>query len=102
MHDSPTKIELVGNTLALLWEDGREFFLESSFLRKHSPSAEQAGEADLFGRVSGGNPNGDYSDVGIHAFKYVGNYAIRIQFSDGHNTGIFSWDYLAEIAGKKD
>ena len=102
MQSSPTKIELVGNTLALLWPDGSEHYLEPSFLRQHSPSAEQTGEADLFGVVSGDNPNGDYSEVGINGFSYVGNYAIRIQFSDGHSTGIFSWEYLAEIAGKTD
>jgi DUF971 family protein len=100
MQSLPTKIELVGNTLALLWNDGTECYLEASYLRQCSPSAEQTGEADLFGVVSGGNPNGDYSEVGISGFSYVGNYAIRIQFSDGHSTGIFSWEYLAEITEK--
>ena len=102
MQSSPTRIELVGNTLALMWPDGSEHYFEPSFLRRHSPSAEQTGEADLFGVVSGGNPNGDFSEVEINGFTYVGKYAIRIQFSDGHSTGIFSWDYLAEIAAKTD
>ena len=44
----------------------------------------------------------DYSAGGINGFSYVGNYAIRIQFSDGHSTGIFSWDYLWKIADEKD
>ena len=100
MQSSPTRIELVGKTLALMWPDGSEQYFEPSFLRRHSPSAEQTGEADLFGVVSGGNPDGDYTGVEINGFTYVGNYAIRIQFSDGHSTGIFSWNYLAEIAGK--
>ena len=58
MQSSPTRIELVGKTLALMWPDGREQYFEPSFLRRHSPSAEQTGEADLFGVVSGGNPDG--------------------------------------------
>ena len=49
MQSSPAKIELVGNTLALVWSDGKEHFFNSSFLREQSPSAEQAGEADIFG-----------------------------------------------------
>jgi DUF971 family protein len=98
MTPSPTKIELVGDTLAIAWPDGKENFLEASYLRKRSPSAEQSGEADIFGVVSGGNANDDFSGVGIRAFSYVGNYAIRIQFSDGHTTGIYSWGYLAEIS----
>jgi DUF971 family protein len=102
MQSSPAKIELVGNTLALVWSDGKEHFFNSSFLREQSPSAEQAGEADIFGVVRGGAPDRDYSAVGINGFSFVGNYAIRIQFSDGHSTGIFSWDYLWEIAEKQD
>tara|TARA_B100001559_G_scaffold237763_1_gene200763 strand:+ start:277 stop:585 length:309 start_codon:yes stop_codon:yes gene_type:complete len=98
MLASPTKIELVGSTLAIVWPDGKEDYLEASHLRKHSPSAEQKGEQDIFGNISGGSESGNYTDVGIKGFQYVGNYAIRIQFSDGHSTGIYSWEYLCEIA----
>jgi DUF971 family protein len=98
MQDSPTKIELVGKTLAIVWPDGKEDYLEATYLRKHSPSAEQQGETDIFGNISGESAGGDYSDVAINGFDYVGNYAIRIKFSDGHSTGIFSWEYLSEIS----
>ena len=84
--------------MAIAWPDGREDYLESSYLRRLSPSAEQTGERDLFGNVSGGIDKQDYEQVEIRDLKYVGNYAIRIQFSDGHSTGIYSWDYLREIA----
>ena len=84
--------------MAIAWPDGREDYLESSYLRRLSPSAEQTGERDLFGNVSGGTDKQDYEQVEIRDLKYVGNYAIRIQFSDGHSTGIYSWDYLREIA----
>ena len=98
MQTSPAKIELVGGTLAIIWPDGEEDYLDAPYLRKHSPSAEQKGESDLFGNISGGTSSGDYSNVGINGFDYVGNYAIRIQFTDGHSTGIYSWEYLSEIA----
>ena len=101
MQESPTKIELVGSTLAIAWSSGKEDYLDAPYLRKHSPSAEQKGESDIFGNISGGSSSGDYSNVGIKGFDYVGNYAIRIQFTDGHSTGIYSWEYLAEIARKQ-
>ena len=101
MQESPTKIELVGSTLAIAWSSGKEDYLDAPYLRKHSPSAEQKGESDIFGNISGGSSSGDYSNVGIKGFDYVGNYAIRIQFTDGHSTGIYSWEYLGEIAGNQ-
>ena len=99
MQVSPTKIELVGSMLAIIWPDGKEDYLEAPYLRKHSPSAEQKGESDIFGNISGGSTDGDYPNIGIKGFDYVGNYAIRINFTDGHSTGIYSWEYLGEIAG---
>ena len=102
MQAGPTRVELVGETLALAWPDGEESYLEAPFLRERSPSAEQQGETDLFGSVSGGISGGDYSSVLIRRFEIVGNYALRIQFSDGHSTGIYSWDYLRRIAGESD
>ena len=101
MQESPTKIELVGTTLAIAWPDGKEDYLDAPYLRKYSPSAEQKGESDIFGNISGGSSKGHFPDVGIKGFDYVGNYAIRIQFTDGHSTGIYSWEYLGEIAGNQ-
>ena len=94
----PERIELIGNELALAWPDGREDFLPASFLRTNSPSAENQGEPDLFGRISGGAPPKNPSSVSLKGFDYVGNYAARLVFSDGHDSGIFSWEYLREIA----
>ena len=102
MQAGPTKVELVGETLALAWPDGEESYLEAPFLRERSPSAEQQGETDLFGSISGGSSGGDYSSVRIRRFEIVGNYALRIQFSDGHSTGIYSWDYIRRIAEESD
>jgi DUF971 family protein len=94
----PERIELIGDELALAWPDGREDFLPASFLRTNSPSAESKGEPDLFGRISGGTAPINPASVRLKGFDYVGNYAARLFFSDGHDSGIFSWEYLRQIA----
>lgn len=96
--DSPEKIELVGDFLALRWTDGKEVFLDSSTLRTNSPSAEQSGETDIFGRNSGGSSQNNYAEVKINSFEKVGNYALRLIFSDGHSSGIYSWDYFLSLS----
>lgn len=97
MVPRPSRIEVIGNTLSMLWDDGNECFLNASLLRTHSPSAENKGETDIFGKVSGGVEKTEYPDVKILKVSSVGNYAIRILFSDGHSTGIYSWEYLRKL-----
>ena len=97
MHSSPTRIDVIGNTLALYWPNGEESFIEAPLLRTHSPSAENKGETDIFGKVSGGQEKTEYPNIKILKVSPIGNYAIRILFSDGHSTGIFSWDYLRQL-----
>lgn len=91
-------VELVGNTLAVIFADGLEAFLEGPDLRNASPSAERRGEADLFGNVEGGEQGKDYSQVKIINWQWVGGYAVRIYFSDGHSTGIYSYSILRQLA----
>ena len=99
--DCPEKIELVGDFLALGWTDGKEVFLDSSTLRTNSPSAEQSGETDIFGRNSGGSSQNKFPEVKINHFEKVGNYALRLIFSDGHSSGIYSWDYFLSLSTQK-
>lgn len=94
---APSQIEIVGNTLSIIWPDGKESFFDAPKLRSQSPSAENKGEADIFGNISGGQPPTEHKNVQINKFVNIGNYAIRIHFSDGHSTGIYSWDYLKEV-----
>ena len=95
--DPPEKIEIIGDFLALRWKDGRELIFDSPTLRANSPSAEQAGESDIFGEVSGGSAQQEFRGVSIKRFEYIGNYAIRILFSDGHGSGLYSWDFLSSL-----
>ena len=97
MHSSPTRIDVIGNTLALQWPNGKESFIDAPLLRTHSPSAENKGETDIFGQIHGGQEKKENKNIKILKVLPIGNYAIRILFSDGHSTGIFSWDYLRKV-----
>ncbi|MBB47316.1 MAG: hypothetical protein CMJ33_01935 [Phycisphaerae bacterium] len=86
--------------LAIRWDDGRESFYSLPLLRKLSPSAEQRllreeMEQNPLTVLPANRPTAD----GLSAVdaELVGNYAIRIKFSDGHETGIFTWHYLRRI-----
>lgn len=96
----PTNIQLIGTDLAILWDDGHESYFPASFLRQHSPSAQNIGEKDIFGNQYGGDGPKEFPEVRLESWDLVGNYAMRPTFSDGHQTGLFSWDYLREIEHK--
>ncbi len=97
-NPAPKNLAIIGGELAIAWHDEREDFLTGPYLRERSPSAENIGEPDLFGNWRGGESPKDRSGVELKGFEYVGNYAVRLIFSDGHSTGIFSWEYLRKIA----
>ena len=89
----PTEIRLNGakDRLHVAFDDGTEFALSAEFLRVHSPSAEVRGHGAEDRKILGGK-----AKVMIAAIEPVGNYAVRLIFSDGHSTGIYSWAYLHE------
>jgi DUF971 family protein len=90
----PTEIRLKRDRrgLAVAFDDGRSFDLPAEFLRVLSPSAEVQGHGPEQRQTVGGK-----ADVSIAAVDPVGNYAVRLTFSDGHNTGLFSWTYLRKL-----
>ena len=73
------------------------FELPDEFLRVESPSAEVQGHNPDHKRLIHGKQN-----VGIIGIEPVGNYAIRIQFDDLHNTGIYTWEYLYELGTNQE
>lgn len=95
----PTDIVLHNRSrlLEVTFEDGRAYKLPYEFLRVHSPSAEVRGHGPGQETLQVGK-----RDVTITQVEPVGTYAIRPTFSDGHESGIFSWDYLYEIAVHQD
>ena len=80
-------------SLELIYSSGENFSLSAEFLRVHSPSAEVRGHGKGQEVLQVGKRN-----VGIKSIDAVGNYAIKPSFDDGHDTGIFSWDYLQDLA----
>lgn len=92
------RVDLIGNDLALRWADGREDFFTPEFLRRNSPSAENVGERDLTGKVFLPHRTQQISaDIRIVGWQVVGGYALQITFSDGHRTGLYSFDYLRRL-----
>jgi DUF971 family protein len=81
------------NLLDLVFSDGLTATLPAEFLRVESPSAEVQGNHPDQKKLVAGK-----ADVSITGIESVGNYAIRLIFSDGHETGIYSWDVLHRLA----
>jgi DUF971 family protein len=77
----------------MYYDGNKHLILSSTKLRTLSPSAENKKNLE--------KPDfSEYQNVSILRIESVGNYAIRIVFDDGHNTGIYSWEYLHEIGSK--
>jgi DUF971 family protein len=95
----PTEIKLhqVSKVLEISFADGRTFRLPCEFLRVYSPSAEVRGHGPGQEVLQVGK-----KDVTITRIEPVGSYAIQLVFSDGHDTGIYSWDLLYEYGLKQE
>ena len=83
--------------LSVTFTDGTACRLSAELLRVVSPSAEVQGHSPSERKLVPGK-----RDVTIRAIEPIGNYAVRLVFSDGHNTGLYSWVYLYEIASRKE
>jgi len=94
---SPARLELIGNEVAIIWSDGHEQFIAMEKLRAASPSAENTGERDLLGRQIGGTNQKHFPGVTVRDWRIIGGYAVQFDFSDGHNTGLYTFDYLRAL-----
>ena len=81
----------------MTFDDGKSFALPAELLRVLSPSAEVQGHSEAQRVTVAGKKT-----VGIARIEPVGNYAVRIVFDDGHDTGLFVWDYLRELGENKE
>ena len=93
-HSTPTEIKLhkVSAILEIHFDDGSIFELPSEYLRVYTQSAEAVGHGPGQETLQVGK-----EDVSITDIRPVGNYAIALTFSDGHNSGIYSWDLLYKL-----
>ena len=101
MSNTPTPTEITlhqkSQLLEIAFADGKRFKLPSEFLRAHSPSAEVRGHGPGQEVLQVGKKN-----VQILAIEPVGQYAVQLKFSDGHDTGIYSWELLYGYGEKYD
>ena len=95
----PTEIKLhqKSRVLEIAFADGATFRLPCEFLRVYSPSAEVRGHGPGQEVLQAGK-----KDVEIQRIEPVGQYAVQLHFSDGHNTGIYSWDLLYDYGVRQD
>jgi DUF971 family protein len=95
----PTEIRLLTaeKALEIDFDDGTTFRLPAELLRVETPSAEAKGHGGALRQIVAGKRH-----VGIREIETIGNYAIRILFDDGHNTGIYSWRALRALGEDQD
>src|ERR1700759_1830820 len=86
------KVRSKSRLLEVCFVDGSRFELPFEYLRVHSPSAEVKGHGPGQEVLVLGKEN-----VGIRAVEPVGQYAVKLVFDDGHDTGLFTWRYLYEL-----
>jgi DUF971 family protein len=95
----PTEIALSrqGRLLGIRFESGESLVISAELLRVESPSAEVKGHGPGQETLQWGK-----RDVAVTRIEPVGNYAVRLHFSDGHNTGIYTWTYLTTLGREAD
>ena len=95
----PTELRLDKDKRVLIvsFDDGQSFALPAELLRVLSPSAEVQGHSPDQRVTVAGKRN-----IGIARLEPVGNYAVRIVFTDGHDTGLYVWEYLRQLAEEKE
>lgn len=96
---TPTEINLhqKSHELEIAFDDGSRFHFSSEFLRVHSPSAEVRGHAPGEETLQLGKEN-----VNIKTLEPVGNYAVKIVFTDDHDSGIYSWDLFYDYGHNQE
>lgn len=96
----PDDLQQIGNELAIKWPGGGESFILLENLRRACPCAGCQGETDIMGNLYK-NPAAKLTPAAFQLVRLirVGGYAIQPVWADGHNTGIFSFEYLRRLAG---
>jgi DUF971 family protein len=96
-HPTLIRVKRAERLIEIEFDDGERFALPAELLRVESPSAEVRGHG-AGRRITVAGKRG----VGIAAVEAVGNYAVRIRFDDGHDTGIYSWRLLHDLGRRRE
>ncbi len=94
----PTKIEYKKSSKCLVLEySDQHFELSAEYLRVHSPSAEVRGHGPQEAVLQV-----EKKDVAITGIEPIGNYALKFSFDDGHDSGLYTWEYLQDLASNQE
>lgn len=95
----PVDIQVVGTELAVKWSDGSEEFVRLETLRRFCPCAACLGEKDIFGKTYKA-PDRPYGAGAFQVARFhpVGGYAVQFVWGDGHNTGLYTWEWIRRVA----
>ena len=96
-HPTEIRLKRAEKALEIDFDDGRTFRLPAELLRIESPSAEVQGHSAAQKTTVAGCRH-----VGITALEPVGSYALRIRFDDGHDTGLYTWDWLYRLGAEQE
>jgi DUF971 family protein len=95
----PIDIQHIGDEIAIKWDDATESFISLEKLRRACPCAECKGERDVMGNLyKGPEPTLIPSSFQLRGLTMIGTYAVQPFWCDGHNSGIYPFDYLRGIA----
>mgnify|MGYP002009929716 FL=1 len=103
MKIKPETIVVVDDNVAIKWDDNSESLISNKIMRDKCPCANCSGESDVFGNIyKSNNPqlknNRRYI---LNRYMNIGHYAIRIIWGDGHNAGIYSFEFLKTLGDNK-
>lgn len=96
-HPTDIRLHRLSRVMEIAFDDGARFELPCEYLRVYSPSAEVRGHGPGQEVLQVGKEN-----VNITAIEPVGNYAVKLYFDDGHNTGIYSWDWIYKLGAQQE
>ena len=91
------QVQLIGNELAIVWNDGMESYLPIERLRRACPCAMCGGEPDVLGNIS--RPDVSYTPGSFElvGWQLIGGYELQPRWGDGHSTGLYSFAYLRRL-----
>jgi DUF971 family protein len=101
MSDRPHPVDIQvhqqSRLLDIVFDDGATFSLPCEYLRVYSPSAETRGHSPASAKLEKGK-----EQVTITKIEQVGNYAVKIHFDDGHNSGLYDWQYIYNLGKHRE
>ena len=90
-------VQLIGDELAMAWSDGEESYLPLERFRRACPCASCGGEPDVLGNIARQDVSNTASRFELVGWQLIGGYALEPRWGDGHNTGLYSFQYLRRL-----